>query len=79
MDTILEKGSSLNAGTQLAVDASFAALLVVLLGLLAATRSFHFAFLSVVEIGLWVAVKWVVQGLREEREAQEAEKQAKSE
>ena len=60
MEFILEQGSSLHPAFQYAVDAAFAALLCVLVAMLAVTRSWHFVFLTFIEIALWASVKWCV-------------------
>ena len=63
MDSILEQGSSLSPAFQLVVDGAFATLLCVLLAFLAATRSWHFVFLTTVTVALWASVKWCVYTL----------------
>lgn len=43
---------------KLVLDLAFICLFLVLLGLLAVTRSIHFAVLIFIEFGLWASVKW---------------------
>lgn len=52
----------------IATNASFAALQLVLLALLLATYSVHFLILSVLCMGLWVAINWFANELRIEQE-----------
>lgn len=52
----------------IATNASFAALQLVLLALLLVTYSIHFLILSVLCMGLWVAINWFANELRIEQE-----------
>ncbi|THV03286.1 Pkr1-domain-containing protein [Dendrothele bispora CBS 962.96] len=61
---ILTPGSSLHPTFLLILDACFAALLIILLGLLFATRSIHFVALTAIELALWASVKWFVYELK---------------
>lgn len=54
-----------------AANASFAALLVVLVFLLVSTRNLHFAALSVLASGLWAAINWFVRELEVEKKRQQ--------
>lgn len=59
----------------LATNATFAMLQITLAGLLFATRSIHFVILSILCGGLWAAINWFAQELRQAQE-EEARKQA---
>ncbi|EEY18350.1 conserved hypothetical protein [Verticillium alfalfae VaMs.102] len=61
-----------------ATNASFAALQLTLLALLAATRSIHFVILSVLCAGLWRAINWFAAELAiaQAREAADNDKAA---
>ncbi|KAF9076382.1 ER protein Pkr1-domain-containing protein [Rhodocollybia butyracea] len=62
---ILTPGSSLHPTFLLILDAIFATLLVVLLGLVYATAfNFHLIALTVIELALWASVKWFVYELK---------------
>jgi hypothetical protein len=58
VSNLLKPGSSLNPTFLAIVDGCFAFLLVVLLSLLAMTRSVHFVVLPLITLGLWASVKW---------------------
>ncbi|ESK97435.1 pkr1p [Moniliophthora roreri MCA 2997] len=61
---ILKPGSSLHPTFLLILDVAFAALLVILLGLLFATNgNVHIGGLIVIELCLWASVKWFVYEL----------------
>lgn len=64
VSAILKPGSSLHPTFLKIVDGAFAFLLLVLLSLLFVTRSYHFFFLSLIELGLWASVKWVIYELQ---------------
>jgi hypothetical protein len=46
-----------------ATHASFAALLLTLIGLLISTRNFHFIILTILASGLWIAITWFISEL----------------
>ncbi|KAL5358733.1 ER protein Pkr1-domain-containing protein [Aspergillus floccosus] len=58
----------------IATNATFAALQLLLLGLLLATYSVHFVVLSVLSAALWWSINWFAREVRHAQEAQEAEK-----
>ena len=60
-----------------ATNATFAALQVLLVGLLVATRSVHFAVLSFLCGGLWWAINWFATEIRTAQEKEERAKKAK--
>ncbi|KAI5813599.1 ER protein Pkr1-domain-containing protein [Pyronema omphalodes] len=60
-NSVFEPGT--NKSVLIATYSSFAALQATLFGLLLATRSWHFVFLSVICGGLWGAVAWFVKEL----------------
>jgi hypothetical protein len=61
VDHILTPGSTLNPGFLLILDAAFAALAIVLVSLFIVTSyNIHFLVLFVIELALWVSVKWYV-------------------
>ncbi|ETS88193.1 hypothetical protein PFICI_02021 [Pestalotiopsis fici W106-1] len=62
----------------LATNVTFAALQVVLFGLLLATYSIHFVILSFISGGLWGAINWFATELKKEQ-AKEAERKAQEE
>ncbi|KAI5778541.1 ER protein Pkr1-domain-containing protein [Geopyxis carbonaria] len=62
--SILTPGT--NSALITATHCSFAGLQLTLLGLLVATRSYHFVFLSVLSGGLWGAITWFVAAVEEE-------------
>ncbi|KAH7039105.1 ER protein Pkr1-domain-containing protein [Macrophomina phaseolina] len=57
-----------------ATNASFAALQLVLFALLVATYSIHFVVLSILCGGLWWAINWFANELRQAQEKEEAAK-----
>ncbi|KHN99858.1 Endoplasmic reticulum, protein Pkr1 [Metarhizium album ARSEF 1941] len=59
-----------------ATNATFAALQIVLLGLLVATTSIHFVVLSILCAGLWYSINWFANELAvaQTRQQQEAER-----
>lgn len=61
-----------------AANFSFAALLAVLIFLLISTHNLHFVALSVLTIGLWVAINWFVKELELEKRRQEKTKDSAS-
>lgn len=63
VDHIFTPGSTLNPTFLLIADSAFVALLLVLLAMLAATRSIHFVALTGIELALWATVKWCVFSL----------------
>jgi hypothetical protein len=60
LSNILTPGSALHPTFLLIVDISFVALILILLGLLAATKSLHFVALTLITLALWASVKWCV-------------------
>ena len=60
VEHIFTPGSTLNPTFLLIADSAFVALLIVLLAMLAATRSIHFVALTAIELALWITVKWCV-------------------
>ncbi|KAJ6113872.1 hypothetical protein N7523_007189 [Penicillium sp. IBT 18751x] len=58
----------------IATNVSFAALQLVLFGLLLATYSLHFVALSTISAGLWYSINWFAAEVRAAQLAQEAEK-----
>lgn len=61
----------------IATNATFAALQLVLFGLLIGTHSLHFVVLSVICGGLWCSINWFAVELKKEQ-AREAEAKAKA-
>ena len=60
--TILEPGSSFNPTFLLAVDGTFATLLIILVAFAILTRgNIHLIFLTFIELALWASVKWYVK------------------
>ncbi|KAK4131758.1 Pkr1-domain-containing protein [Trichocladium antarcticum] len=57
-----------------ATNATFAALQVVLAGMLYATLSVHFVVLSALCAGLWAAINWFARELQEHQRREEAQK-----
>jgi hypothetical protein len=55
---ILTPGSSLHPTFLLIVDVSLATLVLILLSLLALTRSLHFVALVLITLALWASIKW---------------------
>ncbi|KAK8049470.1 hypothetical protein PG994_011200 [Apiospora phragmitis] len=74
-------GSIFTPGTTptllIATNATFAALQLVLFGLLVGTHSIHFVVLSVICGGLWWSINWFAVELKKEQ-AREAEAKAKA-
>ncbi|OAQ72684.1 endoplasmic reticulum, protein Pkr1 [Pochonia chlamydosporia 170] len=64
-----------------ATNATFAALQVVLLGLLVATTSIHFVVLSILCAGLWYSINWFAGevAIAQKRQQEEAERNKASE
>ncbi|MCJ1325104.1 SMK killer toxin resistance protein [Thelotrema lepadinum] len=62
-----------------ATNASFAALQLVLLGLVIATYSIHFVILSFLSGGLWWAINWFVMELEASKQKEREESQGKKE
>ena len=62
-----------------ATNVSFAALQLVLFGLLLATYSIHFAVLSFLCAGLWIAINWFVKELDASQALKDARKKAAEE
>ncbi|KAK6841847.1 hypothetical protein PG990_006161 [Apiospora arundinis] len=83
MATFVEElwGSIFTPGTTptllIATNATFAALQLVLFGLLIGTHSIHFVVLSVICAGLWWSINWFAVELKKEQ-AREAEAKAKA-
>lgn len=61
----------------IATNVTFAALQIVLAGLLVATYSIHFLILSVLSGGLWAAINWFATELKEHQQ-QEEEKERRA-
>ena len=61
-----------------ATNASFGALQLLLLILLAATKSIHFVVLSVLCGGLWYAINWFAKEVQAAKDKEEAEKEEKA-
>lgn len=57
-----------------ATNATFAALQVVLAGMLYATLSVHFVVLSALCAGLWAAINWFARELQQHQRREEAQK-----
>ena len=62
-----------------ATNASFAALQLVLLGLLIATYSVHFIILSILSGGLWWAINWFVTELEAFKQKEKEKESVKNE
>ncbi|KAK0656805.1 ER protein Pkr1-domain-containing protein [Cercophora newfieldiana] len=63
----------------IATNVTFAALQVVLAGLLFATYSIHFAILSVISGGLWAAINWFAKELKiHQQQEEEKERRAQA-
>ncbi|KAF2996555.1 hypothetical protein G7054_g13688 [Neopestalotiopsis clavispora] len=62
----------------IATNVTFAALQLVLFGLLLATYSIHFVVLSFISGGLWAAINWFATELKKEQ-AKEADRKAQEE
>ncbi|KAJ8086406.1 hypothetical protein AAF712_002145 [Marasmius tenuissimus] len=77
LSNILTPGSSLHPTFLLILDVAFVALLLILLGLLFATRSLHFAGLIFIELCLWASVKWFVYELQKVPEEKKLEADSK--
>ncbi|KAJ5590021.1 hypothetical protein N7450_003993 [Penicillium hetheringtonii] len=58
-----------------ATNVTFAALQLVLFGLLLATSSLHFVALSLISAGLWYSINWFAREVRAAQDAQNAEKE----
>lgn len=53
-----------------ATHGSFAALLITLVALLAATRNIHYVFLTLIAAGLWASITWFVAEVEREKQLQ---------
>ncbi|KAI1792987.1 hypothetical protein LXA43DRAFT_1093251 [Ganoderma leucocontextum] len=72
---ILAPGSSLDPAFLLVLDGILATLLVVLLGLFVVTNyNPHLLFLSIIELCLWVSIKWFLSELQQVRPQEGAQK-----
>lgn len=71
--SVFEPGA--NRSLILATHASFALLQTTFLLLFIGTRSLHFVFLSLICVGLWIAITWFIGEVEAIRKAEVLEKE----